>query len=302
MIGTGPKRKQRRDLRRGRGLIAFMAEAEALQMMNLGNPDEEKASRSKYELAVEAARRPLANFRTYVTDVGSEFNTYLTQVSSSPVFQQAFQGSNWQFKIAEIDNLACYQRSVDLDYVGELQQGLSSTADSLSLLKLCLPTSFPIKAAISAEPQSSAITITSSSPNVSVAGLSFGQPSQEAPPSVVFTLGVNANYVQVVKYQDRCIVKNGHHRLYALRALGLTTTPCIYSEISDYAQTGGDRPGFFTRDIVMSQRPPSMRDFFDDDISANIMIQPTLNVIRIRAEQFPMPVPAEAVQPGGLSA
>src|SRR6266487_4220224 len=282
MIGTGPKRKQRRDLRRGRGLIAFMAEAEALQMMNLGNPDEEKASRSKYELAVEAARRPLANFRTYVTDVGSEFNTYLTQVSSSPVFQQAFQGSNWQFKIAEIDNLACYQRSVDLDYVGELQQGLSSTADSLSLLKLCLPTSFPIKAAISAEPQSSAITITSSSPNVSVAGLSFGQPSQEAPPSVVFTLGVNANYVQVVKYQDRCIVKNGHHRLYAL--------------------TGGDRPGFFTRDIVMSQRPPSMRDFFDDDISANIMIQPTLNVIRIRAEQFPMPVPAEAVQPGGLSA
>jgi hypothetical protein len=45
-----------------------------------------------------------------------------------------------------------------------------------------------------------------------------------------------------------------------------------------------------------------MRDFFDDNISADIMIQPTLNVIRIRAEQFPMPVPAEAVQRGGLSA
>ena len=292
------QQQQRKNLRRGRGLIAFMQEAEAVQMMSLGEPGSVDECRAKYSSAVEALKSPITIPGTYVTGIGSEFNTYLNQVSSTPIFQQAFQGSNSEFKIVEIDNLTCYQRQVDLDYVGELQDGLSENLDPLSILKFCLPVTFPIKAAISAEPQSGAITIASQSPNVSVSGLSFGQSSPNAPPSAVFTLGVNANYVQVVRFQGRYIVKNGHHRLYALRALGQTTSPCVYSEIIDYSLTGGDRPGFFSRDTVLSQRPPRMADFFDDEVSANIKIQPTLNVIRIKAEQFPTPVPGEIVGMG----
>ncbi len=295
MFETGSKRKNP-NFRKGRGLIGFMKESEAVQMMSLGDPGSIDGCRAKYSSATEAVKTAVTISGTYMTDIGSEYNTYLTQVSSTPVFQQAFHGTNYQFKLVEIDNLTCYQRWVDLDYVEELQRQLSS--DPLDVLKFCLPTTFPVKAAISAEPQSSAITIASNSPNVLVTGLSFGQPYPDSAPTVTFTLGTNANYVQVVKYHHQFIVKNGHHRLYALRDQGSNVSPCLYSEITDYSLTGGDRPGFFPRDIVLSDRSPRMKDFFDSRVSAEIKIQPTVNVIRLKAEQFLMPVLTDVAQMG----
>jgi hypothetical protein len=284
-------------MKTGRGLVAFMPEPEAVAMM-MGRPVQQNGSfepfHTKYIQSVEALKASTKTIpNPSINDIEPDYQTYLHQVSSTPAFQQAFQGLNWSFKIVEIDKLVCYQRWVDLDYVAELSGNLGSSPDPLTVLKFCIPPSFPMQASISAEPHSGSITISSNSPNLSVTGLSFGQAVPESPATVVFTLGVNANYVQVVKYKDRFIVKNGHHRLYTLRHLGITTTPCVYSEISDYALSGGDRPGFFSREIVLSSRPPSMTDFFDNSLAADIRIQPTMNVIRIKAEQFPVSIPPD---------
>jgi hypothetical protein len=278
-----------------------MGEHEAVAMMK-GGPVQPGDDVELYRNRYLEARQALGTSKNSpidpaVSDIDPTHQNHLYQVSSTPIFQQSFQGLNWSFKTVEVDKIVCFQQWVDLDYVGELERSLPTTPDAASVLKFCLPIGFPVQAGINIDPQSSAVTISSNLPHLAVGGLGVNQAGPGTAPSVVFTLGVNANYVQVVKYQGRHFLKNGYHRAYALRERGVTAVPCVYAEISDYALTGANRPGFFSREIIMSERPPMMPDFFDNTVSADIKIQPTMNVIRIKAEQYPVPIPPEDVEP-----
>jgi hypothetical protein len=265
-----------------------MGENEAIAMMKGGpvQPGEDvEPYRNRYLEAREALETSHnSTLDPTVKDIEPVHQNHLYQVSSTPIFQQSFQGLNWSFK------------TVEVDYVGELERSLPATPDSSSVVKFCLPVSFPVQAGINIDAQSSAITISSNLPHLAVGGLGVNQAGPGMAPNVVFTLGVNANYVQVVKYQGRHFLKNGYHRAYALKDKGITAVPCVYAEVSDYALTGANRPGFFSRETIMSERPPTMLDFFDNTVSADIKIQPTMNVIRIKAEQYPVPIPPEEVQ------
>jgi hypothetical protein len=286
--------------RRGRGLIAFMAENEAIAMMKGGpvQPGEDVQPYLDRYLEAREALEASSNrsIDPAVNDIESVHQNHLYQVSSTPIFQQSFQGLNWSFKTVEIDKIVCFQQWVDLDYVGELAKSLPATPDSSSVVKFCLPIGFPVQAGMNIDAQSSAITISSKTPHLAVGGLGVNQAAPGTAPSVVFTLGVNANYVQVVKYEGRHFIKNGYHRAYALRERGVSAVPCVYAEVSDYAMTGANRPGFFSRETIMSARPPTIPDFFDNTVSADIKIQPTMNVIRIKAEQYAVPIPPEDVE------
>src|SRR5436190_1585029 len=135
-------REEGRGLRAGRGLIAFMRESEAVQMMSLGNPSSTEECRAKYSSAVAAGKSPMIIREPGMTNIDPEYYPYLSQVSSSPIFQQSFHGINWEFKVVDIDTLVCFQRHVDLDYVGELREGLTLAPEPLAVLKFCLPLSF----------------------------------------------------------------------------------------------------------------------------------------------------------------
>lgn len=281
--------------RRGRGLIAFMDESEATSMMRaaqLVSLSIEREFQEKHAIAVKSLRNSEApNLDASVTPIGPTNQAYLYQVSSTPGFTQAFLGQSWSFCEVEIDKLLCFQKYVDIEYVNELSSGLPSKPDELTLLRYCFPAAAQVPASINVDPVGTAITVTSHLPNIQLANFGLNQPFPGGPTSAVFTFGANVNYVQVVKYEGRYILKNGYHRVYTLRQKGMTATPCVYAEASNFDQTGANRPGFFSRELLLSSRPPVFADFFDTNLSSDVKIQPMLHVLKMRAERFDVPLP-----------
>ena len=101
--------------------------------------------------------------------------------------------------------------------------------------------------------------------------------------------GTQANYVQVTRLNSRFLLKNGYHRAYAALLAGLKYLPAVVFEASDFAETGALRPGFFGRELVMSAKPPLLKDFLDDRVMLDVKIRAMRKVIRIGIDEFFIP-------------
>jgi hypothetical protein len=87
---------------------------------------------------------------------------------------------------------------------------------------------------------------------------------------IALAVGASTNLVNAVRWKDRIVLNNGHHRVHALRRLGFTHVPCLIqpcasfdevrqaatSEVVDHAELYFDAP-----------RPPLMRDFDDPQLT-----------------------------------
>ncbi len=85
-------------------------------------------------------------------------------------------------------------------------------------------------------------------------------------------------------------IRDGYHRLCGLIALGATVVPCIHIKARTFEETGAARPGFFGYEVLYSDRPPQLRDFLDDRQSLEVTTAAVRKVVRIRAEEFVVPV------------
>src|SRR3989442_5996128 len=106
-----PQSKPR--FRRGKGLIAFMTEPEATSMMIGGLPqpgDDMETYHDKYARATEALRSSVPKRADPIAfAIDPLHRDYLDQVSGTPAFTGAFQGTAWTFKQVEIDSLTSFQ-------------------------------------------------------------------------------------------------------------------------------------------------------------------------------------------------
>jgi hypothetical protein len=79
-------------------------------------------------------------------------------------------------------------------------------------------------------------------------------------------IGFSTPYVNVVRFQDRLVLNNGFHRLYALHEFGVTHAPCAILKLTHREElslvAGADlqqEPDAYFE----SPRPPLLRDYFD---------------------------------------
>ena len=87
---------------------------------------------------------------------------------------------------------------------------------------------------------------------------------------IALSVGFSSNVLNVIRLGNRVVLNNGHHRAYALRAMGLTHVPCVIqvcasheelreaasSEICDNSDLYYEAP-----------RPPLLRDFDRPDLT-----------------------------------
>jgi hypothetical protein len=91
--------------------------------------------------------------------------------------------------------------------------------------------------------------------------------------------------VQVVKLGNKYILQNGCHRVYALRAKGVLSVPCVLIEGETPANVGNPgQPGFFSESLMMSDTAPTFAAFFSDKLSATIKMRPRHTMITVSAQ------------------
>ncbi|HEY1694673.1 MAG TPA: hypothetical protein VGG39_21025 [Polyangiaceae bacterium] len=184
-------------------------------------------------------------------------------ITSTPLFQNAFGQNGWSVGRVPVDRLAVVQPVIDA-----MHDAVPTTEEEVA--RWCLPESstldYHATLAADSQPRSFHVVLTARHPNQD-----FDVELQEGGAGgVLLRLRPRPNYIAVIHFPHRFIVHNGHHRLAALAAAGVTEVPVI---ILDAGSIGPlqDRPGFLPFQLVTQvPRPPLVTDFLDPEVTIDI--------------------------------
>ena len=200
--------------------------------------------------------------RPNIGDVPSDFDEYLQRVRANPRFNSTVLGSNWQFKLVEIDPLLALQFHIEVGKAEDLGALAGPAPNVADLLPVCLPHSLE-DIAYSLSVQQNGMLIRTRSFNLRM--LKAGHVGADPVQQVSFAgiaFGASSPLIRVVRFQGRCYLKNGLHRAFGLRKAGVTHVPCLFLDVSDFGQVGAVGAGStFERALLESEDPPTCGHF-----------------------------------------
>jgi len=111
--------------------------------------------------------------------------------------------------------------------------------------------------------------ISAANPNLKITGHFSGQ-AQPGALGFGFMVGVMPSFLQVARHHDRWVLRDGYHRAYGLLDRGITHAPAFVRDFGVGSLGVGE--GLFTTDVYLGERPPMLRDFLEDDVSADVEV------------------------------
>jgi hypothetical protein len=219
-----------------------------------------------------------------------EIQAHLDEYTGKDAFEEAMAevpAERWRFARVPIDALVAFQPQVTTTAYESIP---TWAEDPLGVLEYCFPTEARTLQMTQIDQDQDGgrfrASLTSRSPNFHIG--EFGVESGEAATGVKVAVKPSPNFLQVARFQDRYILKNGYHRTYQLMRAGEELVPAVVRDVDDYGDTGGAKPGFFSAEVVLSDRPPLMPDLLSD--AAMTAENPATNtVIEVTAEKRRIP-------------
>ncbi|BDI08051.1 hypothetical protein [Sphaerotilus microaerophilus] len=212
-----------------------------------------------------------------------------------PAVRQTFDTVPVCFGWLPLDRLVVSQYSITRPNVDRMLAGLPRRPGKLALTRLCLPL----------EPQHPDLRLVSRSEREFV----FVSPSHDvrflgAVPLVpaqagelplpghvggLIGLGVghSPNLLNVVRFGKRFVINNGHHRAFALQALGATHAPCLIQVCENGEELDEAACSEICRNADLyfeSPRPPLLRDYLRPELTIDLPVRQQLRELVIRVE------------------
>jgi len=261
-----------------RYLAGFAGEDEAWRYVSgQGIPianDEGAALKSRIHHAVELVRAlpDRSAVRPDIKKMPESAAARLAQLEADPRSRellQGVQGHEWVF--IELANLRCFQQNINSAYVETLMQRVPRPEDINELMKFCLPLSSEremIALPVGFNPSTNTWTIVSENLDFRLAGNVAGEASPDPltpqRPFVGFFYGFGSPQLSVGEYKGAYVIRNGYHRAMALLRAGHTHAPVLLARLPSYQTSGGQQPGFLPPDLVLSTRPPLLKDYLTE--------------------------------------
>jgi len=282
--------------RPAKALIGWFASNEAVTTLLGRNPnpgdnvDAQIKASEPYRDAV-ARREPYVPTNPMVDD--HQFSDQLAYVAARPEVQTSFHGLVWRTAVVDLTRVLSFQKVVFTD--GPSID--SEHTDSASLTELCLPTEqlLPPTGALT-DPDGKGFTVSSLNTNLRIVGGQVSDANVAPGPglasvrmqAVTLLVSMGTSYMQVVRYRDRWFLRDGYHRASRLLRSGISIVPCIYIEANTFQEVQAG-VGTFPFEVLYGDRPPALKDFWDDTVAADISQLAIRKVIRIRGEEFAVP-------------
>lgn len=215
---------------------------------------------------------PTAADKPQVLPLPRALARHVAQLTQTSAFRHSFDVVPVAFGLVELDKLVVSQYCITQNLVRGIDNPNSRPPSGLKLAQLCLPIQ-PRTAGFKLLYQDEGEYVFSARHHdlrflgaTLLAAPELAALNLEGHPQAALALGVgtSCNLVDVVRWGNRLVLNNGHHRAYALRAQGLTHVPCVIqvcssadelalaasTEIADNSDLYFDLP-----------RPPLLRDF-----------------------------------------
>lgn len=218
-----------------------------------------------------------------LSGIPDDHAAHLDRVKASEPFRNIYGQREHRFAMVNGGLLCAFQPHVRLAYE------IPPPEATEEILAYCIPEKFAYTVSYIVAQGAGGVRVQASSrsPNFAFEG------AQAAQNGVLLRVGPNKNWVQVARFQGRCYLKNGYHRVFSLLQRGITEVPCILFEAKDWADVGvGHTPDFFGEQYLTGMaRPPVMKDFLSD-AAIEIPLREQVKVldIRIGVEQFGVPL------------
>ncbi len=255
-----------------KSLLGLFTEAEAMTIIRAqGIPldaDKERALSEQIRLAMEYVTS-LRGRRTLSPQIielrETDIQDRRKRLEDEPTFREHLVGIREHSIVSvELAKLHAFQPNLNMEYVNRLKRGVPLPGDVAGLLKFCLPlrAEQPKSPALgNFNPNSNTFTLASENIDLRILGSVQGEEPTTGRNFFGFAYGTGLPEISVVEYQGVYMIRNGYHRAYALLEVGHKFIPCILLRTDNYNATGAAGPGFFSIDVMMSDRSPLLNDF-----------------------------------------
>jgi len=269
---------------RGRYLYAHLPFEQALAFARQQPRQtiDETAFRAWWDAAQhrKAAREPVWQ-APVERDLPAGCEAYIAEITAMP--QAMLIGARpWAIRIVDLRRVVGFQMNITEERI--------VVPDDLARDDPCALLRFSLRSSNATDnPTLNEYTISGVDPNTRVMAKIRG----DAPlgPLLGFVIGTGLPWVQVVSIQGRHVLRDGYHRVVGLLRAGITHVPVALVsgvEVADLAIPQGGF--FFPPDLVLGQQPPLAADFLDDGLSREGPAPAQTKVIRIRTDEFFVPL------------
>jgi hypothetical protein len=280
-----------------RALIGYMSLDEATRLLSGGSAEDTDSS-EKYESVWRQHRAAALQRLAYVQEdprvpIPPQLEERLRAFAQREDIRTAMLPLEWTVGFVDLSKSVLTFQKVILTGNADQRVEAADPDSPASLLSICIPDSRTAQFQGAFDPALLAFTASSMNPNLRLAGfeVATSPPASGAAGQQVFgfRLSFGASFVQVAEYQGRWMVRDGYHRVYGLMKRGVTQIPCIIVQARNFSETGAGRPGFFDYETLYRENPPRIADFFTD-AAIDVEVPATMKVVRIRAEEFVVPI------------
>jgi hypothetical protein len=281
--------------RPARSIIGWLSDQEAVHTL-LGRSPLPSDDLPPLHGTIAMCRKTVQSRRPYRPEdpVLRKRPAYLKAIANRPEIAATFAGLPWQPAMVDLRKILSFQKLVHIDALADRVGGAAGSQEQLR--ELCIPESRPLPlAGAFSDPDGKGFTISSFNPNLRIAGGQLSDanvgPSPDAAvkmQAITILVSMGASYLQVVRYRDRCFLRDGYHRAAGLLRVDIHDVPCIFIEAKTFEQVGAP-PGSLSYEILYGEHPPCLVDFWDESVSREIQQVAVRKVIRVRSEEFFVP-------------
>jgi hypothetical protein len=270
--------------RPARVLLGWMPQMQG-EMMLQGNTLGQKVGPEFCELARHARdavqSRP-AGFdqADLLSEPPDELDSHISQLRQTPTAEPMFR-EGWRVQIADLSRVCAFQPSVFTD--GEAGRAESIKADDIAAIAaVTLPLEVPEPPRVQFDPARQAYMVLSPNQNLRIVG-QFGTavPNVPGATGLGFVVGVTQSFMQVVRFRDRFLLRDGYNRAFGLLRQGITHVP-VFTRDLQHIEELGTSPGTLPQDAYLDERPPLLRDFHDDAVSRDVRLPTPQRMIVIQ--------------------
>jgi len=214
-----------------------------------------------------------------ISPLPSELDNHIKMLRENPKVKASF-GEGWDFKLVDISKVRALQPVV---FINEAKQRVAGARakDFKALAQITIPIPSMTKLPAQFDPLRNAWIFGSRNPNLRVAG-HFAAEVQPGMTGYGFIVEIASSLMQVVKIENKYVLRDGYHRALGLISAGVSVIPALVREFGPYDDLGLPAAALLPRQLYMGDRPPIVTDYLDDMVSREIVLPATQRTIVIQ--------------------
>lgn len=272
-------------LRPARALLGWLAHDQAILLQNRQRQDNvppEFGTTAEAARAAVAARPAGISQEGLIADVGSELQEHVRALRASPVSAPYFS-QGWRVALVDLRKVCAAQPTVFLDHA-EQRTAAAVAGDFRSLANITLP--LPSNSELPAQFEQGSQTWILRSPNLNLRIVgNWAGPAQPGLIAFGFAVTLLPSYLQVARFRDRYLLRDGYHRACALLRRGISLVPALVRDFGPLEDLGLP-PGLLAPAAYLGERPPLLPDFGDNSVSKEVLLPATEKMILIHGMEL----------------